>query len=545
MSGPCTRIEFVVAIALTSCAMREQHGRVVERRDAGAALEVGAQIVDLAGGDPEGRIDSTAALQAANNMIEATGKPGAIRLRGGTYLACLTLGPNVSLEGAGINVTRIRMPPGANCSAVISTRGFTELTGGASTGGAFRNHVRDLTIDGNRQANRLGRGVQIYGKAFQLEGLSIESAAQEGLYTEYGGADDFTSAGGTLEACIRDLSIQQNGGTGWIDIGPHDQIVDGVVVFNNGAWGWDLRTSANASKVNAFLNRLGGIHVWTSTGRAGQVGTIYGANITGSTASGWGALFETGGSTISSGSFGGPVGLEVRANHNQIHGVIANTSVSGLKLNGALASGSFDLIYGGNNTGVWVDASVASSIPSMIRISSGDGGGTLFNRGPTAIPLGITEVAALGKTGTYTREAMFVGASYRTSARKARPLQSGKFTIIDYDAREYDTARAVTTGERWHFSAPVAGKYYVLAQSGFERAGVGVSMSIFVNGVEVQRSSASRTGSSGGTCAVQGILSLGASDSVDIRARADGGGAALSQAQVTNTFSVVRIPASW
>lgn len=402
----------VVVIANLGCA---HTGGDTGGVDGDQSLRVRQRILEFTGGDPDGQHDSSAALQTANDVIEATGRPGAIRLRGGTYLACIRLGPNVSLEGAGVNVSRIKMPPRANCEAVLSTKDFASLTGGTSTGGFFRNRIRDLTIDGNRTENRFGRGIQIYGKGFHLENLSIESAAAEGLYTEYGGGDDFSSAAGTLEAVVRNVSIQQCGGSGWVSMGPHDQIVDGIVAFSNGGWGWDVRTSVNAGKVNTFLNAVGGIHVWTSTGHYGQVGTIYGVNIIGSTATGWGGLFETGGSTIAAASFGGPIGLEVRANHNQIHAVIAHTTRAALRLNGASASGSFDLLLAGGNTGVWIDNAADPKVPSLIRLSSGETGGVLFNDGASRVPLGITDVAAIGKTGRYVRETGSPAASSRST----------------------------------------------------------------------------------------------------------------------------------
>lgn len=496
-------------------------------------------MLDFAGADSDGKVDSSASLQAANDAIEATGRPGAIRLRGGTYLACLRLGPTVSLEGAGVNVTRIKMPPGANCLAVISTSDFARLTGGKSTGGSFRNHIRDLTVDGNRKENQRGRALQIYGKGFDLQNLSIESASEEGLYTEYGGYDDFSTAAGTLEANIRNLSIQQNGATGWVDMGPHDQIVDAVVIFSNGGWGWDVRTALTASKVNTYLNRSGGIHVWTSTWGYGQVGTIYGSNITGSTATGWGALFETGGSTIAAGSFGGAIGLEVRAQHNQIHGIIANTTDAALKLDGASASGTFDLLLGGNNSGVWVDSTGLSTIPSIIRINSGETGGRLFRDGDAGVPLGVTDVAATGKTGRYVREPReYVVAVYRTGKRQQ--LAEANFSIVAFNERDEDSARCVTTGDDWHFTAPAGGRYRLSAQVSVERIAEPYFVSVFVNRREFQRVIAPAAPRGGGSAAIHAVMDLREGDRVDVREFAGRKGATLVPSPSVNYVRIER-----
>ena len=360
--------------------------------------------------------DDTTALQSALDAAQAAAVPGRVQLVDGTYnVSSLNWPPEVDIVGVGVNRTRIKMLPGANASAVMQTMGFAALDAAAEagglfgtgpTGGAFRNTICDLTIDGNREHNTSGRGLQIYGKAYNVERVAIENTAGDGLYTNYNGPDNFSTPAGTLEALYDRITIQNCGGSGWIHRGPHDSFIRGGVIFLCSGNGWEVRCSTHAHGVNTYL--VDNIGIWVQGSPDGlpsaQVGCIYGTNITGC-GTVCGGRFDAEGSVISSSSWGGgQVGLEVRSNETMIHGLIANSPTVAFRLNGIIAAGRFDLVLGGGNSGIWIDnGPTISTVPSMISLTTGQEDGPLFNSGVSPIPYGVTNVVAIGKTGTYTR----------------------------------------------------------------------------------------------------------------------------------------------
>jgi hypothetical protein len=141
------------------------------------------------------------------------------------------------------------------------------------------------------------------------------------------------------------------------------------------------------------------------------------------------------------------------------------------------------------------------------------------------------------KDGLITQSASvpgLVAAIYRTSAGQSIPHAT--WTIVDFDSRELDTHRAVTTGASWRFTAPVEGVYVVSASIMFAATttwadGEVGDLSVYKNGSLVF--SLDRTNSNGSSASVNMRLGgstavrLDVADYIDIRIY-QGSGAALA-----------------
>ena len=118
--------------------------------------------------------------------------------------------------------------------------------------------------------------------------------------------------------------------------------------------------------VNTYLNATGGIY-------APIGGHIWGSNIIGSTATGWGALLYNG-NQLSNSGFGGPISLEVRNTDNIIQGD-CNGAI-GIALTTQDSGGIFNLVM--HDVANFIDATAPSFFyqTSNITITSNDGPGS-------------------------------------------------------------------------------------------------------------------------------------------------------------------------
>ena len=319
--------------------------------------------------------DSTDAISRADAAVQATGLPGTVWFPPGVYMVSgLNQGVLTTYSGNPGSVT-IKMRDGANAPAVIQTAAFSTLTGTTSSGGMLGGGLSGIIIDGNRANNRGGNGVAYYGRAFAIQNCIIQNAPAAGLYTEYGGEDAFSST--QTEASILNVEIRGCGGTGWQFEGPHDSTVVQARIFSNGGWGLDCKMPLHAFGLDTWLNFSGGI--WVNTGNGG----LSGADIIGSTASGYGMLIDsgTGGCAISAGNFGGPIGLQINSYNHAIQGIVANTTTAGIKF-GQYGAARLDLSMWANS-GFWFDVSSGGGGTSAVTVQSYSTAGTLFNGTPS------------------------------------------------------------------------------------------------------------------------------------------------------------------
>jgi subtilisin family serine protease len=267
----------------------------------------------------------------------------------------------------------LKLANGANTDSVSQTN-FSGLTGTSNPFGVWRTSIQGCVIDGNAANNRSGYDVRLYGRAFRLDNVTLQNAAQGYLWTE-GRQEAFTSQDAELECNLKNVHmVGGTRGTGWIDKGPNDLIAEGVVIWGASAWGLELYSALHASHLNTFLNGSGGI-------RTGLGGGILGNDIAGTTATGVGMLVDSGAgaSSISNGTFAGPIGLQLNSQSQFITGLIANTTVAGVVFNGASANGEWTNLQFFNNSGPqvrFIDGGGASML--ILTGDATDSGATLF-----------------------------------------------------------------------------------------------------------------------------------------------------------------------
>jgi hypothetical protein len=141
-----------------------------------------------------------------------------------------------------------------------------------------------------------------------------------------------------------------------------------------------------------------------------------------------------------------------------------------------------------------------------------------------------------------------IHARYTTAAGQSISSSTG-VTIVDFDTLVDDTNAAVTTGAAWHFTAPIAGRYLVVACVDFvttttwaltERA----ILDVFVNGSVYSQLRRMSNLDSSGTTAIVGLMGsdtvvLAAGDTLDIRVSQNSGAAlALSASGLANRVSI-------
>jgi hypothetical protein len=162
---------------------------------------------------------------------------------------------------------------------------------------------------------------------------------------------------------------------------------------------------------------------------------------------------------------------------------------------------------------------------------------------PRAVLADSTTTVASG-----TVSAAAVHARYTTAAGQSISSSTG-VTIVNFDTLVDDTNAAVTTGAAWHFTAPIAGRYLVVACVDFvttttwaltERA----ILDVFVNGSVYSQLRRMSNLDSSGTTAIVGLMGsdtvvLAAGDTLDIRVSQNSGAAlALSASGLANRVSI-------
>jgi hypothetical protein len=369
-----------LAVVISSCRAQADvastPAKTLEGPRPAAAPPPAVTDVRSLGAHGDGVHDDGSAINAAL-LAAAKSGGGVVYLPAGTYLVGQTLlFPSerpVTLAGSGAGSTTIKLKDGANAD-LVSQAGFSDLTGTSSSRGLDGAAMKDLRLDGNRLRNRRGSGIRWYGRAFSIHNVAIENCAGDGLWTEFSGPDDFSTLGVELEATYTQLVTAHNGGAGWRNKGPHDSMVRGFVSYRNGGWGWQNESPAHAVNVNTYLNAAGGIR---------SENPILGSDIAGTTEGGWGMLIEPpgGGYAITASVFAGPIALEIRTPNHTIQAVVANSTMTGVRLKGGSANLQLTMF---SNTGTWFDVADQNG-GSIVTVQALDTVGTLFKGDPSGV----------------------------------------------------------------------------------------------------------------------------------------------------------------
>ncbi len=364
-------------------------GAVVQVKDYGArgdgvaddspafilALGSGASVVEAVGGNYK------------TSSVIIIGKGQTLRYGPGSHLTAGILFTDSTTdqtgtgqlvcEGSGVSTLTLLASSNRD---VVSQVNFETLTGANSPYGLFHSRIAGCTLDGNKSGQtKPSYGVRLYGHGLTLNDLIVQNSRASGIYTEWCADSTFAGPQDDLEGFFNDIKSIFNDGDGWTFRGPHDSDFVNLVAYQNGGWGVQVQNLANGysgsghfSNLNTYLNSLGGIHSNSS---------FDGSQVSGTTATGWGMLIDSGAGAhnLSSATFAGPIALEVKAPSQNITGIIANATVSGLKLNGG--SGMFSLQMF-NNTGYQLDFTNEVG-PSTISVNSANAPlGPLFNGTP-------------------------------------------------------------------------------------------------------------------------------------------------------------------
>lgn len=123
------------------------------------------------GAKGDGTSDDTVAIAAAITAARrASG--GIVWFPGGTYCTSTQiLHGGITMQGIGWQ-SILKLLPGANVNLLESPRGVANYYG----------VCRDLTLDGNREANKTGDAISLWGAtSYRLEGLRIKNAARHAI----------------------------------------------------------------------------------------------------------------------------------------------------------------------------------------------------------------------------------------------------------------------------------------------------------------------------------------------------------------------------
>jgi hypothetical protein len=402
-SEPLTDTSRDVSIALTHCypivrKVASSVGGVVQVEDFGArgdgisddseafsaALASGASVVQAFGGSYK------------TSSVIVIGKGQTLQYGPGSHLTAGILFTDSTTDQTGIGqlicegsgVSTLTLLTGSNRD-IVSQVNFATLTGTNSPYGLFHGRIAGCTLDGNKTGQtKASYAIRLYGHGLNFNDLILQNAKSSGIYTEWCADSTFAGPQDDLEGLFNNIKSIFNDGDGWTFRGPHDSDFVNLVLCQNGGWGLQVQYLANAyngnghfSNLNTYLNSLGGIYSNSS---------FDGSQVAGTTAAGWGMLIDSGSGAhnISSATFAGPIGVEVKAPSQNITGVIANTTVSALKLNGG--SGMFSLQMF-NNIGYQLDFTSEVG-PSTISVNSANAPpGPLFKGAPSSSDYVIVE----------------------------------------------------------------------------------------------------------------------------------------------------------
>lgn len=139
-----------------------------------AALSPGTGVYDVRqyGAKGDGAHDDTTPIRTAIQAALSAGG-GIVWFPTGTYCTgSQLLHGGVTLQGAGWQSV-LRLLPGANCNLLETPRNRANYYG----------VVRDLCLDGFREANARGDVISLYGATgYRLDGLRIKNAARHAVY---------------------------------------------------------------------------------------------------------------------------------------------------------------------------------------------------------------------------------------------------------------------------------------------------------------------------------------------------------------------------
>ncbi len=217
-----------------------------------AAARTTLGVDTLLGTLGDGATDNTAIIQAA--LTAGT----TVKLGDGTFTTQkLTLLSNSIIEGNGPGKTILKLKDTTN-DYLLYGSGSDALWGTNTDAGISNYQIRNLTLDGNLANNAAGLdGIAVYGQKPIIENVYIKNCKRYGMRTEW---YQFGEAEFGMEGSFRHIIIDNIGQHGWLNKGPHDSVIDDVVIIDasqttdNTYDGYRLENMGNA--------RHRAVHVW-------------------------------------------------------------------------------------------------------------------------------------------------------------------------------------------------------------------------------------------------------------------------------------------
>ncbi|EFM3788011.1 endo-N-acetylneuraminidase domain protein [Escherichia coli MP021561.2] len=198
----------------------------------------------------------TVNFQAAIEENKLTGKP-CIVPAGTTLTGPLTLYSKTTIRGQGQERTKLKLLAGS-VNALLYGANSNSLWGTNSLLGEDGIIVENLSIDADKANSPNGSAIAIYGPRTRIDKVNIINAGKNGLRTEWA---DSGNADGGMEGSFSKIVIDKSGEDGWRFAGPHDSVVNDVIIISSGQKTASTYSGLWIEKGNA---RWSGIHCWTS-----------------------------------------------------------------------------------------------------------------------------------------------------------------------------------------------------------------------------------------------------------------------------------------
>lgn len=200
--------------------------------------------------------EDTTPIRAAIAACLAAGGGRIVFSERGYVTDTLTLYENMNWEGLGVGATKLFLLPGST-GDLVTTNGFSGLTGTGSLAGVYQSSVDKMTLVGGRDwASSSGWCLRQFG--YQLNhgkvGLEIRDGKLGGFYSEYGLGDNARSnrERGGSQSQMGTLNVRRNAGYGVLYRGAEDSYIDTLTVSLNDGYG--LYTDVSASYAGSNLS---------------------------------------------------------------------------------------------------------------------------------------------------------------------------------------------------------------------------------------------------------------------------------------------------
>ncbi|MGQ9530542.1 MAG: hypothetical protein ACUVQX_03150 [Candidatus Bathycorpusculaceae bacterium] len=158
---------------------------------------------------------------------------------------------------------KITVADNANLDAAIKSEGFDDLAGTDSTGGVVDVEIVGLELDGNKEKQTRGFGLQLYGRRITLRDITIYNCKEDGIWTEWSTSQNVINPNSAMEGIFSNIRSCFNYGRGWRMLGPHDSYLTDILLYCNRLVGFACWGGGGCQGVNlhAYGNGEAGFYI--------------------------------------------------------------------------------------------------------------------------------------------------------------------------------------------------------------------------------------------------------------------------------------------